>query len=84
MVLPIPPSLLGAHHEPDLAGGFSGCGGVRVLRDGEYPSSYFLELADEREVDPETLALGGDVALLAIIDEQVMRLSERARDQDVG
>ena len=58
-VLPIPPSLLGAHHEPDLAGGVSGCGGVRVLRDGEYPSSYLLELADEREVDSETLALGG-------------------------
>jgi len=51
--------VLGAHHEPDLAGGVGGDGGVGILGDGEDLAAGLLELDDELEVEPLVLGCDG-------------------------
>lgn len=53
--LDIPFGILAADHEADLAGRVGGDGGVSVFDGGEDFLAGFLELGDEREVQPLVL-----------------------------
>lgn len=53
---------LGADNEADLARGVRRDGRVRVLAGCEEVAGHAAQVLDEREVQPEALALGADVA----------------------
>lgn len=70
--------LLRGDHEADLSRGVGGNSGERVLGHREESASSREELLDEREVQPEALALSGDVAARGegVAEELKVRLLE--------
>ena len=78
--------LLRGDHEADLAGGVGGDRRVRVLGDGEEAARSREEVGDEVEVDPQALALGGDVSPGGerVAEELEVRLLEEGRSGPDG